>query len=136
MIGEIRKLRVREMVAMALVFLSLISPGFLLIYRYQITMIKDLDIAKLIVFSLALTLPFFIVQLVMITTFVKKSDELSVQDELLASAVSTAVGMYFALTMAYLGNWPFKSFLVLAFGFLVVVGISARWMVSWAKRGK
>ena len=58
-ITEIKNLKPTALVASVFVFMSTVSPGFLILYHYKPDLIEKLDIVKIIIFSLALTLPVF-----------------------------------------------------------------------------
>ena len=56
-IEEFKKLEGIEVFTISLLFLSVISSGFLIIYLYKPNLIAELNVIKLIIFSIALSLP-------------------------------------------------------------------------------
>tara|TARA_B100000929_G_scaffold278990_1_gene255638 strand:+ start:756 stop:1175 length:420 start_codon:yes stop_codon:yes gene_type:complete len=113
MLKEVRELTWQQTIGAVFGFMGAISPGFLLLYIFKPELVDSLATIKLIVFSLSLSMPMFIVNLFIITSLYKEFE--SSNDYFGGAAIAlflTSVATYPILLFTYLYPLNFKEFLV------------------------
>lgn len=121
LVDEARKLKQNDIVLAVGIFISVIAPGFLTIYRYKPALVGSLDTFKLLIFSAALTLPMVIVSHFATSVLAgeKNKDE---HAAIFATAMAmTCLVLYLALLVSYFASLTFKWYLVSAVGFQVLL---------------
>ena len=116
-ISEIKKLKASDVMMAVLAFSAVIAPGFLTLYLFKPNLIADIDIVKLIVFSVALTIPqcaLSLFGLIFYRDITKKPD---LKDEetttiFLWVMLWTFLVFYVSLLIAYFYGITFKYFLL------------------------
>lgn len=113
-ITEVRKIELDTITNSVLVFLGVIAPGFLVLYLYKPELIETLDIAKLVIFSSALTLPLLVINvMVLMFVFVRPDDNFDEKqmDYIIGGTAINILVYYGAIVAAYEKDWPFLKFL-------------------------
>jgi hypothetical protein len=114
LINDVKKLEASEIALWVSGFLATISPGFLMLYLFKPELVSSLDVVKLIIFSAALGLPIFAVNLFIDAQFPwKKSigEEEEVALLTILVAIHTILASYGALLTASLFHLSFHWFL-------------------------
>jgi Na+-driven multidrug efflux pump len=121
MLGDLKTLSWKQSIGGLFGFVGTVAPGFLLLYLFKPELISSLETIKVIIFSLALSVPIVLVNLP-IAIYLSGEHEDKYLPILFAMMLSSTV-FYFALITTYLFNFNFKEFLiaVLVLQFLVSI---------------
>lgn len=116
-IEEIKKLQSHEVTAVIGWFLATVAPGFLIIFIYNPSLIKELDTVKLIVLSLSVTLPLIAVNIslfVILRVFFKFFKDANRNEFFFLQMVWAFLVIYGAVWIAYLFNLNIKQLMLCA----------------------
>ena len=125
-IEEVKKLRAWEISATLAWFLVTIAPGFLILYRFQAGLVKELDTVKVLIFSAALTLPVVAVNallLAVIGPFTGGLKGANRNEIFFWLTVWAFFVLYGSLLVAYFAGLSFRQFLGVVGGLDVVAAI-------------
>jgi hypothetical protein len=110
-IEDIKSIEVEHFAAYTLIFLSLVAPGFLIIYLFKTQLFVSFGAFKLIVFSVALSLP-----LPTLNTFISgailDADNSDVHEYVLTNISVSFICLYLSILIAYLWSQTFRGFLL------------------------
>jgi hypothetical protein len=122
-ISEIRKLEYKHIWLCFSIFMGTISAGFLIVFHFKPELVEKYDVFKLLVLSLALTLPLLPINAV-ITGFLYHrlpddyENEMAKNVDMTKGALGlNAVVIYFSLLICYYWSFNFKRF------FWIVAGL-------------
>lgn len=123
MLNEIKDLSWNHYLGATLIFVGAICPGFLTVFLFRPELISSLDTLKLLVLSLSLTLPVFIVNVALTgtTPAAMKLDNKIV--EALIGLFFTACVFYTTIIISYFFGLGFKPFLIVMAIVQVIVGV-------------
>lgn len=110
-IEEIRNLKHREVILAVSVFLSTLAPGFLTIQSFYPDLVKELDVLKLIILSLSITLPSVAFNAMVFAISVEKPRW---ADVVLVATVSGFFVLYPALIFRLFLHVDLKAFAIIA----------------------
>ncbi len=113
MFDQIKKLAWFDLLMGLFGLLGAIAPGFLVLYIYKPSLIMSLETTKLLIFSLALSLPVVVFNLLVSASSIGsvKEDQKNLAKGLV-SLFLTFVVFYSAILAAYIFSINFKLFLV------------------------
>jgi len=113
MLKDITNLSWGQTIGSILGFMGAISPGFLLIYVFKPELVYQLETVKLIIFSLSLSLPVFIINFLFISAV--DVNNVEVPPQILAgfALFMSFLAMYPNLLMAYMFNLSFNIFMAI-----------------------
>jgi hypothetical protein len=131
-LSELQNLKAQHIALYVGAFLGTVAPGFLIIYYFRPELIERYDIFKLTFFSVSMTLPLLVVNLALIWSDIKHTEDIW-PVFLLAFGVNFVV-LYIALIVVYFFSLGFKFYLgIVAFLELVLL---LRVLVDVRKRKK
>ena len=124
-LDEIKKIKPSHVLFAIASFLSVIAPGFLIVFHFQSHLIYDLDIIKLIIFCTSLSLPLFLLNFLFISLLCvfgkKKTAFFTVANFIFASTMLASFFMFYtSLYIAWLLNLSPKIFVAIVIIFLSV----------------
>lgn len=94
------------------VLMAVIAPGFLTLYLYRPALVESLDILKLILFSVSLTLPFVVLNFFANDIAAGSSlEEVSPGSRLTNAMAGTSLVLYMALLISFLFLFTFRQYL-------------------------
>lgn len=114
-IEEIQKLSARDIMKYSSIFLASVAPGFLILCHYQPNLVKEYSTAKIIIFSIALTLPLLFANITLIGEY-HHSKISQLEAQIMVGALYTFIIYYAPLSIAYLFKLHFKVFAYLLLG--------------------
>jgi hypothetical protein len=138
-VDDFKKLKRVEIMHFSILFLALIASGFLLIYLYRIDLLISLSTLKLIIFSISLSSPIYILNYLLVAYHedyedkqkkAEKADTIS----MISSSFSFVI-MNFTTLFAYLFDLSFKYYILSIFVIEIILFIIA-YMDSLAKKKK
>ena len=110
MIKEIKALTYNQTTGAIMAFLSVVSPGVLLIYLYNPELFASLETLKLILFSVSLSLP--IVFLNIPVAEIANTDDNNIFEKLSLAFFLSIIIFYTAILIAYAFSLIFSDFLI------------------------
>jgi hypothetical protein len=113
MIGDLKELKGGHYAILVAAFLMAVSPGFLMLYLFNPVLLASWDSVKVILFSIALSLPVFcanvIAAILTLTMCNVPTKDMRVYP-LVMAVVQTFVSTYSSLLIAYFFELGFKPF--------------------------
>ena len=94
-----------------LVFATIVAPGFLLLYLFKSSLLHELDVFKLLVFSTSLLIPMVAFNFFCLYFLTRKKDQPSPKIILIGTLIITGLAIYPALLSVYFTHMGFKTFL-------------------------
>jgi hypothetical protein len=102
--------------AATLVFLALVGPVFFALFRYRPDLIQSLDLAKLILLCISISLPFLAANAFLVVVFLPGFSQSAIADKkeqavlwLLAAAMTTVV-FYSVIIESFVNSYSLKVF--------------------------
>ena len=128
MINEIKNLSWGQFVGVLFGTLGAVSPGFLVLFLFQPELVRELDTIKVIIFSLSLSLPLFVVNMSFLYEFQKTRLDKDVEEFDIAaeSLFLVFLSSYSALLISYLSEFTFKEFLA-----SIIVTEAGALLIGW-----
>ena len=122
-ISEVRRIELPKILISALVLLGTIAPGFLILYLYKPDLIEKLDIAKLLIFSAALTVPVLVTNVLgVLVIFLRAAEEgTDTLAFIVGGTLISIFSFYGSIGAAYEYSLPFGTFLSWLLGVDLVV---------------
>ncbi len=119
---DIRKVSGHEWVLALLAFLAVVGPGFLTVYQFHPELVKDLDLGKLILFSISLGGPSLFLEMSLVFLFAPENKRfiLTPKRGLGFGAIGSSLAMYPSLLAVHLLHLNFHSYLIIV-AFLVIL---------------
>lgn len=109
-LGDLERLEVKHYAIIFSIILAVLCPGLSIIVIYRFRLLETLDVLKLVFLSSSLTLPVFIVNVVLVWVFTMKDGDDS-EGALFMGSFFSAAAYYIALLIAFFCHFAFKSFL-------------------------
>ncbi len=109
-VDTLRSLSPLEIVVVSMLFISTIAGGGLVIFLYDPKMFMDMDMAKLVILALSISVP-----LVMLNTFLVSLpfEKTEFKEHLAVAGVATALALYIPIIVRYVFEIKFGWFLVI-----------------------
>ncbi|WP_321324503.1 hypothetical protein [Thiomicrorhabdus sp.] len=117
MIKDVKDLTYIQVLSGMFGFFGMLSPGFLMLYLFKPEFITLLDTSKLILFSLSLTIPIVILNIVLI--YSHKDPITEGANGVLMALFASSIITYPSLLLTYIYTLNFKQFLISIFIFQV-----------------
>ena len=119
-----------------MVFASTISPGILLVYFFNNSLIFSLDIFKLILLSFSITIPVLVLNLFLSLSFITNKDTIELNDEdrfslnFIAGSLITLIELDLGILITYLLHNPIRyfviNFIVIQLGLVFLAAVRVR----------
>ena len=130
-IASIFNLKPKRMMGGISSVLATICPGALILFVYARDLFVSLEASKILVLSLAITLPVVLLNLITAlptallhgTPSQNASEIFEFEDWLFQSCIYTAICFYVGLGMSVLAGWPLKSFVVAVVGCIALLNL-------------
>jgi hypothetical protein len=122
-ISEIREFKISDFLLCVAVFLATVAPGFLILYLYKPTFVKELDIFKLLLFSGSLTLPGFLLNVLFMAAATTNIKNWSLKEDISTSSILSFFAYYIIITIAYFLGLTFRFFIFAMIGLEAILGI-------------
>lgn len=113
MLKDIQSLTWTQTIIFIFALLGTLSPGFLTLYLFKPELISSLDTLKVILFSLSLSLPVFIITLFFLDQIAPEKDEPFINA--LPSLLIASLVSYSSILLSYWLAFSFKTFLITLF---------------------
>ena len=104
LISDLQKIEAKHTIIYLVLFLANLSPGFLVLYIYKPSLIAEYDIFKLILFSLSLTSPVFLLDLLLVMGFMQALNtkrEIEIGLATFLAAFVTFTSYYISILLVY-----------------------------------
>ncbi|MGF1907581.1 hypothetical protein [Aliivibrio salmonicida] len=115
LLSEIKNVDGHFTSTLLVLFLSIISPGILIIYLFLPELFIKLDSLKFILFSVSLSLPVFVLNAFMTTINEKSETEIDFQVIGIATGIISSIIMFLSLIVSYVLDFSFNYFLITIF---------------------
>jgi len=131
-ISEIKEFKPKTTATWIGIFMGTVSPGFLILYQYRPELIEKLDIIKLIIFAISLTLPVFVVNLANMIDYKKIDpfpDDLKhdLKPLVILASGMTVTELYTALFFAHGYHLKFQTFCAFVLIIVCIMHLSLKW---------
>lgn len=104
-----------------------VAPGFLILYHFKPDLVNEWDFFKIVLFSVALTMPSVLLHYVQISSYGLKTKE--GEKDYVGAAIlacfTSLFSLHIALVGAYILDWSFREFLMGAVASTVVCYVGA-----------
>lgn len=129
MLKELAHLKQKHYVVLTATILALFGPGFLCLFHFKNNLISSLDIVKLLILSISITLPLIILNFLVITfalvVITDNTPDEPIEIIWAMAALLTAAVLYIGLYASFIWNLPFRQFtFVLIWIEVVIIAIS------------
>ena len=131
-IEDLKNIEIQHFAVYCLIFLSIMAPGLLIIYLFKIQIFLSFGVLKLMLFSIALSLPIPTLN-TFISGTIDKDDGADVDNHVLLNIIFSFVGLYAAILIAYLWGLTFKELLI-TIGVLETIYITALFYTERIKK--
>lgn len=128
---ELKSLEPSHVVSIVFSFSAIIAPGYLIIYLFKPQLIASLDVFKLLVFSMSLTLPmlalnYYVQQIVLAEIDPGPKNRLSL------ALMLAMVVIYPQVLMAYIQHLSFRAFLyrVISAEIFAIIVVAVYWRLA------
>ncbi len=136
MIKDIQSLTWNQTLGVIFGFLSSLSPGFLTLYLFKPDLVSNLDTFKIVIFSLALSLPIVVLNMALTFNLPPEDESESEFETALRSLFVTSVVFYPSILMAYIFKYNFKEFLSVLLLIQILIYIGSVIMAKFEKNKK
>ena len=109
MLNEIKTLTQKQILGILFGFVGVVSPGLLIMFLYKPELVSSLETIKLIIFSISLSLPVVIINMIPSSYVSNEKDTFS--DDILIALFLSAVALYPSILISYIYNFSFTKFL-------------------------
>ena len=109
-IQSITEVKIEHFAAYSILFLSVIAPGLLVLYLFKFHFFLELDSFKLLLLSIAFSLPIPTINTVFSGLVAKEAPDL--EEHVFSNVAISFVGMYLAILISYIFSLNFKEFLI------------------------
>ena len=104
-------------------FVSTLGPGLLTLHRFQPDYVCSFDLSKLVLFSLAVSLPPVLLNSFLFAAKSLKEASFDHNKNIILAAIITAIEHYGVLLAAYFFDFAF-SYMVMLFAVVIIIGAS------------
>ncbi len=112
------------------VCLATVAPGFLTLYLFKPLLIQNLETLKVLIFSLALTLPLLAINTIVLGLSAENTVNQKLKEMSLIGGIIAVISFYPALLIAYFFEKPFICFLMLLILFEFI------WLAAFCTNGR
>lgn len=112
LVSQIKHLKSKDIAFAFGFFLAVLAPGFLTLYQFKPEVVSEYATVKLIIFSVAITLPIFAFNLTITGMYSTENLHMDQTIPWITSSLITTFSFYSSILITYILNLKFMHFLI------------------------